>query len=162
MTNAWIFVHIVGVLGFLGSHGSSAAVALRLRKERRPERVEALLGLSASTRMAMYVSLLLLVGGGIGAAASEKVLGQGWIWVSAVTLVAMLLAAISLAIPYSKRVRLAVEAASARSAEPGAPPGPAGTSNLATLLGSSRPLVIALVETAGILFILWLMVFKPF
>jgi uncharacterized membrane protein len=161
MTNAWIFVHIVGVLGFLGSHGSSAAVALRLRKERRPERVEALLGLSASTRMPMYVSLLLLVGGGVGAAASEQVLGQGWIWASAVTLVALLLAAIPLAIPYYKRVRLAVEAVSAQSGEAGPPPGPAA-SNLDALLGSSRPLVIALVETAGILFVLWLMVFKPF
>lgn len=148
---SWKYVHIVGVLGFLAAHGATAAVAFRLRSEREPARVRALLDLSRSTRGAMHLSLVVLVAGGVGAGFALDAWAQGWIWVSMGLLVALLAAAFPLAVPYYVRVRRAVDVGSETSSD-----------DLARLLRSRRPIVIAVVETAGILGILWLMVFRPF
>ncbi len=148
----WRLLHVIGALGFLAAHGATGAVAFRLRVEREPERIRALLDLSRSTRSLMYWSLLLLLGAGISNGFVLHVWGQGWIWTALVLLIVLLLVAFPLAVPYYKRVRLAV-----------APDGPgASREELAVLLSPSRPIVIAVVETAGILVIVWLMIYKPF
>ncbi len=147
----WKFVHVVGVLGFLAAHGATAAVALRLRKEREPARVRALLDLSRSTRSWMYVSLVVLLTGGVVTGFKGHFWGQGWIWAGLGTLIALMVAAFPLAVPYYVRVRKAVT-----------PDAKTSRAELERLLLSSRPLVIAGVETAGLLVIVWLMVLKPF
>ncbi len=147
----WKLLHIVGGFGFFAAHGATAAVAMRLRRERDPERVRALLDLSRATRPWMYVSLLMLIAGGIVTGFLGHWWSQGWIWASLILLVFLLAAAFPLAVPYYVRVRRAVA--------PGAELPP---DELKVLLRSSRPLVIAVVETAGILVIIWLMVLKPF
>ena len=58
MLTFWVFIHLVGVLGFLAAHGTSTAVALRLRRQRDREQVRALLDLSRSMRPVNDVSLL--------------------------------------------------------------------------------------------------------
>ena len=146
----WKYLHIVGGFGFVASHGATAAVSLRLRKEREPERIRALLELSRSTRSWMYVSLLVLLAGGIANGFLLHAWGRGWIWAAVILLALMIAAAFPLAVPYYKSVRLAVEA-----------PEP-DQEALAALLVSQRPIAIAVVETAGILVILWLMIYKPF
>jgi uncharacterized membrane protein len=147
----WKFVHIVGVLGFLAAHGATAAVALRLRREREPDRIRALLDLSRSTRSWMYVSLVVLLTGGVVTGSRGHFWGQGWIWAALGLLIALLVVAFPLAVPYYLRVRRAV-APDARTPAP----------ELEELLLSSRPMVVAIVETAGLLVIVWLMVLKPF
>ncbi len=147
----WKFWHITGAFGFLAAHGATAAVALRLRREREPVRIRALLELSRSTRTLMYVSLLVLLAGGIANGFVLHVWGQGWIWAALVLLIALIVIAFPLAVPYYRSVRLAVRDGSGAPAE-----------QLAALLASPRPLVIAVVETAGIVVIVWLMIYKPF
>lgn len=61
----WKLLHIMGAFGFVAAHGGTAAVALRLRREREPDRIRALLELSRSTRSVMYWSLLVLLVAGI-------------------------------------------------------------------------------------------------
>lgn len=148
----WKLLHITGGFGFVAAHGATAAVAFRLRREREPERIRALLDLSRSTRSVMYWSLLLLLVAGIANGFYFHYWSQGWIWTSLILLTALLVMAFPLAVPYYKRIRLAVD-----SEGPGASP-----EELRALLTSSRPIVIAWVETVGILVILWLMVYKPF
>ena len=148
----WKLLHISGVFGFLGAHGVSAAVALQLRKERDPVRVRALLEVSASTRRFMYLSLLLLLVAGISNGFVLHLWGQGWIWTALGLLVVLLGVAVPLTVPYYKKVRLAVAPERASMPE----------EQLAALLSSSRPIAIAVIETAGILVIAWLMVWKPF
>ncbi len=170
MYHLWVFVHIAGAIGFLAAHGASAAVALRLRHERAPERVRALLDLSASTRPFMYGSLAVLLVGGIVAGFLGHWWRQGWISAALVLLVVLLVAAGPLAVPYYRRVRQAVAVPAGGPAEPdpqavpvGGPADPgAREQELADLLDSTRPVVIAVVEVAGVLGILWLMVAKPF
>jgi uncharacterized membrane protein len=147
----WKLVHLVGVLGFLAAHGATAAVAGRLRRERDPARIRSLLGLSRATRPWMYASLIVLLVGGIVDGFLGHWWGAGWIWVALILLVLMLVAAFPLAVPYYVRVRRAVMEDADTSPD-----------ELAALLSSPRPIVIAVVETVGLLVIVWLMVLKPF
>lgn len=147
----WTYLHLAGAFGFLAAHGVAVAVALRLRRERDPARCRAVLDLSRSTRPWMYVSLLVLIVAGVVRGVQLHAWSRGWIWTALGLLIAMLIAAFPLAVPYYVRVRRAV----AEGAD--TPP-----DQLEALLRSSRPLVILWVETAGLLVILWLMIFQPF
>jgi uncharacterized membrane protein len=147
----WRFAHVVGALGFLATHGATAAVAMRLRKERDPAKIRALLGLSRSTRPWMYVSLLLLIAAGVIAGFQGHWWDQGWIWTALILLIVLLVAAFPLAVPYYVRVRRAVAEDAATTPD-----------ELESLLLSPRPIVIAVIETAGLVVIVWLMVLKPF
>ncbi|HEY3211404.1 MAG TPA: hypothetical protein VGL18_16745 [Actinomycetota bacterium] len=60
MYQFWVFVHLIGVFGFLLAHGVSAAVGMSLRRERDPQGVRALLELFSWTLGAFYVSFLVL------------------------------------------------------------------------------------------------------
>jgi len=142
------FVHLLGAFGFIASHGATAAITFRLRKERDPVRVVAFLDLSRSTRGLMHGSFALLLLGGIGAGFHGKWWSSGWIWTALGLLLVLFGAAFPLAVPYFKAIRRAAEA-----------PDP---EELARLLASRRGLVLAWVESLGILVILYLMVFKPF
>ena len=147
----WTYLHVAGAFGFLAAHGVAVAVALRLRRERDPARCRGFLDLSRSTRPWMYVSLLVLIVAGLVRGFQLHAWSQGWIWTALGLLIAMLVAAFPLAVPYYVRVRRAV----AEGAD--TPP-----DQLEALLRSPRPLVILWVETAGLLVILWLMIFKAF
>ena len=149
----WKLLHITGAFGFVAAHGASAAVAFRLRREREPLRIRALLELSRSTRSLMYWSLLVLLVAGIANGFFVvQYAERGWLWTALVLLAVLIAVAFPIAVPYYRRIRLAVD-----------PDGPAATAEeLAELLTSSRPLLVAWVETVGILVILWLMIYKPF
>jgi len=144
----WVFLHLAGVLAFLAAHGVSAAVGLRVRRERDRQRIRALLELSAGTRMLSNVSLLVLLAGGIGAGVSGQWFGKGWIWAALGLLVALTAATVPVAVPYYRRVRRALDDAT--------------DEEVAELLDSPRPVILAWLGSAVLLAILWLMVFKPF
>src|SRR5919108_4072212 len=63
----WVFLHLLGVFGFLTAHGVVVGVSFALQKERDPGRIRTLLELSGSSMLAFYVSLLVLLGGGFAA-----------------------------------------------------------------------------------------------
>ncbi len=146
----WKLLHLVGAFGFVAAHGATAAVALKLRRERAPERIRALLDLSRSTRGFMYLSLVVLLIGGIANGFVLHVWDRGWIWAAIVLLALLIAVAFPLALPYYVSIRRTVS-----EREPAA-------ERLEALLSSQRPLVILWVETLGIVLIVWLMVFKPF
>lgn len=144
----WKYLHIVGVVGFVAAHGTSASVALRLRHDRDPAMIGTLLGLSRSTRPMMYLSLLLIIVSGVATTSVLGVWSMPWIWWSIVLLIVMIAVAIVVAVPYYAGIRRALRA------EP-------SHEELDKLLRSARPLVVTIVETIGVLVILWLMVAKP-
>jgi len=142
----WVFVHLAGVFGFLVAHGSSAAAGMRLRKERDPVRVQALLELSASTRSWMYVSLAVLAVGGVAAGIQGHWFDFAWVWWSMGILVLMLAVLVVLAVPYYRMVRGAL------AGDPG---------RLDRVLSSRLPLAMAAIGGVGLIVLLWLMVLKP-
>ena len=86
MYQFWVFVHLVGVFGFLAAHGVSIAITFRLRKERDPRRVNDLIAFSGTTIRAFYISLVVLLIGGTVAGVIDKWWYQGWIWAALVIL----------------------------------------------------------------------------
>jgi hypothetical protein len=152
----WIvLIHIVGVLGFMFSHGISAAMALRLRHERNPDRIRVMLQISSSSMSVFYVSTLLLLGGGIWAGFNGEWWDQGWIWVALGLFVANLIFMYALPVPYYKKIRdvMTIEESGSSAVAP---------EQLDAMLRSNLPVIVLAVGLVSILFIAYLMVIKPF
>jgi uncharacterized membrane protein len=152
----WIvLIHIVGVLGFMFSHGVSAAMALRLRHERNPDRIRVMLQISNSSLSVFYISVVLLLGGGIWAGFNGRWWDQGWIWVALGLFLANLIFMYALPAPYYKKIRevMTIEESSSSAVAP---------AQLDEMLRSNVPLIVVVVGLASVLFIAYLMVIKPF
>lgn len=150
----WVFLHLAGVFAFLVSHGVSMVITFRLQRERDPRNVAALLQLSSATISAFYISLVLLVLGGILAAFQGHLWSYGWIWGSAIVLLLVFLAMYFMARPYYQRVRFVtaalVEGSQAVTAD-----------QYDSILRSGRARTIASIGLGGLAVILYLMLFKP-
>ena len=84
---SWIvFVHVLGVFGFLLAHGAATAISFKLRGECEVDRIRALLDLSRSTRAAAGVSLLVTLAAGIALGFMGGWWSHLWIWASRRTL----------------------------------------------------------------------------
>jgi cytochrome c553 len=156
MPYPWIrFLHIAAAIAFVGVHGASIAVLYVIRKERDRVRIDSMLGLSAKTVTAMYVSLAAVIGTGLWLGFSRTVLfGQGWYWWSLALLALVTLLMWFVAKPFGEQVRAATEVR------------PSGTprvsdEELADILRSARTHVITAIGVIGLVAILYLMVFQP-
>ncbi len=159
----WVFAHIVGALAFAIGHGTSAVMSFAIRREREPGRITALLDASSMSLGAMYLGLLLLLIGGIGAGiVGGWFTRSGWIWAALVLLVIIIVAMYAMASQYYGNVRRAVGQKSYRDPKDAPPPAPLASEELAKLLDTRRPEAIAAIGFGGLLVILWLMVLKPF
>jgi plastocyanin len=150
----WVFVHLIGVFGLLVSHGVSVAVTFRLRAERDPVRAVTLLEISSSSITAFYVSLGVLLLGGVAAAFDGGWWGYGWIWASLATLTAVIVAMYALARPYYHRIRFVANAMAEGSQA-------VTREQFEMLLQAPRSLSVAAIGFAGLALILYLMLFKP-
>lgn len=151
----WLkFLHVLGVFAFLVAHGTSVGVTFSLRKERDRARIQSLLALSGSTTLLLYVSLAFLTGFGVWAAVYAKFWGQKWIWWSLGILAFSIVAMLGMARPYYIRLRAKTQLRAS-----GAPM--ASDEELAEILRSPTPLIIALIGFVSLGAILYLMIFKP-
>jgi plastocyanin len=152
--NWWVFLHLIGVFGFLSAHGLSMAMALRLRRERDPAKVSDLLQLSSASTRWFYVSFAALALGGILAASVAHLWSQAWVWLSVIVLVVVLIVMYALASPFYKKVGVIARAK-------------AGGSEAVTdeqfdaLLLSGTPFFVTLIGTLGLVALIYLMLFKP-
>jgi hypothetical protein len=162
----WIvFVHATGVLLFFIAHGTSMAVGFRLKRERDPARVRALLDLSSWT-LGVWPSVAFIVGllAGIAAGIIGGWFGQAWIWIAIVLLV---LVAGAMTPMVAARLNVIRTAAGTRAINPfsrkppEAPPAE-DDGELARLLDAWDPRPAAVMGFGGFGIILWLMLFKPF
>jgi hypothetical protein len=148
-----VLVHVVAAFLFAIAHGVSAFVSFRLRAEREPARVRALLDLSGSALGTMYGALVVLLVAGIAAGITRDWFARLWIWAALATLIVVVVLMYALASRYYASVREAVGVRSIST--PKGAPDP-------TPVDSRRPDVIAGIGFAGFVVILWLMVVKPF
>ena len=155
-----VLVHVVAAFLFILVHGASAIVSFRLRAERDPTRVLALLDLSALTIGPMYGTLGLLLLAGIAAGIMGNWFSKGWIWLALGIFVAITVLMYVVATTYYVGVRRALGQVRPGSKEPA--PQPLPTEQLLALLDSRRPDAIAAIGVIGLVVILWLMEFKPF
>lgn len=162
----WLaLAHVLAVFAFLIAHGASVAVAFKLRGERDPVRIGALLDLSRAYAGALYGALLVVLVAGIaaGIAGAWWTSGRLWIWASVVLLVATVVAMYLVPLPHFNAIRHAIGQATYDDIRKGRlPPAPATDDELARLLVSPRTLAGAAIGFGGLALIGWLMVVKPF
>jgi hypothetical protein len=162
----WVFLHILGAFGFLLAHGVSVSMALALRRERDPGRIKALLDLSRVSIGLAYISLVVLLTGGIVSGFLGHWWGTGWIWTALALLIALIVAMGLVGTSFYDRVRVAVGTeptlGSRKKAWLAERPPPSPPSELDAILASNRPFVLAWMGVIGLAVILWLMVLKPF
>lgn len=156
MPYRWIrFLHIASAIGFVGIHGASIVVLYAIRKERDRIQIESLLGFSAKTVIAMYLSLAAVVGTGFWLGFELTFyFRQPWYWWSLVLLAVTSLLMWVVAKPFTKRLRAACEI------RPSGVPR-ASDQELSHILRSPRTHLITAIGVAGLGAILYLMVFRP-
>jgi len=148
-----VTLHVLGVVLFLVTHGVSMWTAFRVRRETNREVLAALLGMSARSSQVMYLGLILLGVGGLGAAASVGWLTSGWVVASYAVFLAVLLAMFMIASPYYFRLRDGLE---------GTEKAPRlDDEELRAHLQTRRPEVLALIGGSGLVVLVWLMAVKP-
>lgn len=152
--NWWKFIHLLGVVGFMAAHGTSMAATMLIRRIRDPQRISGVLQLSATTVLAFYVSTLVLLVGGIGAGIRGRWFNQGWIWLSLGLLVAVGILMFPLARGYFRRIRTVIELMESGTA--------VSQDDFMRVLNSGNPMLTAGSGSVAILFIVYLMVMKPF
>src|SRR5512141_51490 len=86
----WLkFIHIAGAIAFVAGHGVSMFMAFRLRSDRDPVRMLAMLDLSAESLGLATIGLLVLLVAGIVDGIVAGYFGRLWIWIALIGLIAI-------------------------------------------------------------------------
>jgi hypothetical protein len=156
-----VFVHVAAAFIFFMAHGAAMAMAFRLRRERQPERVRAIMELSASMTPLMGIAWLVLLLAGIAAGFMGRWWSQGWIGVSL-----LLMIVLSAWMSYTVRQRYTpirdALGINERAPKPAQPLPEPSEETLAALIEAANPWVLLLPGLGLTAVILWLMLFKPF
>ena len=155
MVYRWLlFGHILAAFSLLMNHGVSMYVLYAIRAQTDRRKILDLITLSGRSILPMYISIGLVLVFGFLLALEIDVLGEPWIWLSVVLLVAIIGLMTVTAKPYFARVK---EACQLRPS--GVPR--VSDEELAEVLASSRAHLITVIGVVGTAAILYLMVFKP-
>jgi hypothetical protein len=149
----FVFAHLVGLVIFAMCHGVAVFSAFRIRGLRDTAAVRDQLDLANKSSRLMYIGLLLLAIGGIGAASTANLWGTAWITWSIVVFISVIVAMYAIAGSYYYPLRDLV------NGKDGAPP--AEGEALARALASRRPEILLLVGGGGLVVLIWLMALKP-
>ena len=157
-----VYGHIVAVILSLTAHGASAFAMFRVRSERDPVRLAAILDLSGGSLMLASIGLLVAIGLGIVAAIVGDHFSKFWPWASIIVVVVVIGAMTPLAGIPMNRVRIAL-GMRVQGDKPTDPPRQPGTPDeLAAALAGIRPALPASIGIGGIVVLAWLMRVKPF
>jgi hypothetical protein len=159
----WIVVlHVLGAFMFVFGHGASAFAAIRLRRERDPNRIAAMLEVSTFSYIAMGVGWVVLLGAGIVATFMAGLWGEAWIWASLVIFIVLTGYMTPRAAGWMLEVRHAVGIKSPFADKKDDPdPIPATPEELDRILRSPRIFEVTAVGGIGLATIIILMVLKP-
>jgi hypothetical protein len=162
----WIvYAHVLGAFAFAAGHGVAVTMAFRLRSERDPARIAAILDFSlwqVSPKSLMSIGFLVLFLSGIAAGFTGGYWGRLWIWVALALLVVITVLMTPMAAGHYNKVRAAIGQRPPRDKSDAPPPAPLPPEQLERLLLAPIPWVLAALGGIGFAVILLLMLFKPF
>jgi len=157
------YIHVLAGFLFLLGHGGSVFVAFQLKKETDPERMKAMLDVSAASWPTMMLSLLVLLLAGI-------VLGflnifywsMGWMWASLLILIVITVWMFRLGSGtyHPLRKMLGMEWMINGKPQPVEKARP--LSEIQAHIAKTRPMEMLIIGVGGFALILWLMMTKPF
>ncbi|HKY54133.1 MAG TPA: hypothetical protein VJM08_07510 [Anaerolineales bacterium] len=157
-----IFLHVLSALTFYMAHGTSVAMAFKIRKETNFDRIRAMLDLSWSTLVAMGIAFALMGLTGIILTFQIGIWNKGYIWAS---MVLMLFTFFYMAMfnetSYKQLRRLVGLPYMVRSKQLPAE-APSSAEEVAALLNKTNITGLALAGYVIPAIVLWLMIFKPF
>jgi len=162
MSHWIVFLHVLSAFVFALAHGASTKVVLKLRREKNPERLAALLDLSGEYINVLYVSLLVMILAGIASGFIGKWWGSAWIWLGLVLLFGISFGMYFMATIPLTNLRNAIGLPSFGGTKNKTAESPASLEEIASRLAAINPLAIAVIGYGGLTLIVWLMVFKPF
>lgn len=160
----WIVtLHVLGAFLFVFGHGASAFAALRLRRERDPNRIAAMLEVSTTSMWTMGIGWIVLLAAGIVATFIAGLWGKAWIWASLIIFVVLTGYMTPRAAAWTREVRHAIGVKAPYGEKKDAPdPTPAKPEELDRILRSPRMFEVTAVGGIGLTAIIVLMVLKPF
>lgn len=157
-----IFLHILSALTFFMAHGTSAAMAFKVRRETDFTRIRAMLDLSLSTMIVMAASFLIMGLTGLILPFLIHIWNKGYIWASIVLMLFVFVYMVVFNETSYKQLRRLVglpyrQGAKELPAEPLSSP-----EEVAALLKKTNVTGLVVVGYVIPAIVLWLMVFKPF
>jgi MFS family permease len=159
----WLVIaHVIGAFVFAMAHGVSVYVAFKIRAERDPARIRALLELSGATIGTVWAGLGLLLLAGIVAMVWAGWWRYGWTWAAIIILVLLAITMSQRGSLYYSRVRHAVGMRAYQDPPDRPLPEPLPPPQLAALLATRRPEELAVTGGLGLVVIIWLMIATPF
>ena len=159
----WIVLaHVLAAFGFVLSHGTSTFVALKLRRERNPERLKALLELSSASTASMFLFFLVMLVAGIWAAFEGHWWGETWLWTALGVLIFITTVMSAFGTEFYDKVRRALLLPEVHAGDKKMRSEPTSSEELDVLLNSTRPIVLMAIGGLGLGVIIWLMMIKPF
>lgn len=157
-----IFLHVLSALTFFLAHGTSVAMAFRVRRETDFTRLRAMLDLSESTIEIMFVSFLAMGLTGVLLPFFLRLWNRGWVWVSILLMVFVFIWMVWMNERAYKILRKLVglpyrQGSQEYPAEP-----PASAEAVAAQLKKTDVTGLIVVGYLVPALVLWLMIFKPF
>jgi len=157
-----IFLHLLSIITLFLAHGTSAIMTFQIRKETNFDRIRAMLDLSWSTMVLMGVSVLVMGLTGIILPFLIHIWNKGYIWASIVLMLFVFIYMAMFNETRYKQLRRLVGLPYMRGnkelpAEP-----PSSPEEVAALLKKTSITPLVIVGYVIPVFVLWLMVFKPF
>ena len=157
-----IFLHTLSAFTFFLGHGTSVAMAFRIRKETDFARIRAMLDLSESTFIVMGIALLIMGLTGLTMPFILKIWNKGWIWAS---IVLMVIVIVQMAVMNDKRYKhlrrmVGLPYMIGGKKFPAEPP--ASQSEVEAHIKKLNVTELIVVGYVIPMIVLWLMVFKPF
>ena len=158
-----VFLHVVFVFGYLLAHGVSASVSYAIKKERDVNRIRVLLDLSAASYPAMLWTLLAIVVFGLTAAFINMVWWRmGWIWVSIVVLVVIVVLMAIYGSAVFGEIRKAIGLPYMVKGKPFPAEPVKSDEEIYAVIAKINPTLLLVVGYGGFAVIAWLMRVKPF
>lgn len=157
-----IFLHVLSALTFFLTHGASAAMAFKVRKEVDFARIRAMLDLSESTIEIMFLAFLGLLLTGVALSFFLRVWNKGWVWTSLLLMIFVFIWMVWMNERAYKILRKLVglpyrQGSKEYPAEP-----PASAEEVAAQLKNLNVRGLVIVGYVIPSIVLWLMIFKPF
>lgn len=157
-----IFLHILAALTFFLAHGTSAAMAFKVRKETDLTRIRAMLDLSESTIEIMFLSFLGLLLTGVVLSFFAQVWNKGWVWLSLLLMIFVFMWMVSMNERAYKGLRKLVGLPYRKGSKEYPAEPPASTEDIMIQLKKSNTRGLIFVGYVIPMIVLWLMIFKPF
>ena len=157
-----VFFHILAALTFFLAHGSSAAMAFKVRKETDFARIRAMLDLSWSTMILMGVSFLVMGLTGIILPFLIRIWNKGYIWLSIVLMLVVFIHMAMFNETHYKQLRRMVGLPYMKGNKQLPAETPASPEEVAALLNKTSTTTLVVVGYLIPAIVLWLMIFKPF